>query len=164
LLNYFAEVTILVHAIGNHLMLELQRQKYASRVNPGIAFARSVVCAHLGFGLLAPVLMLFHERFLMSVILALWYLLSLGFVVGMKNHFQWCRVLLGLWFSLATTAALFYLLWIMPSIEPASPPVLSLKIMPFWLSLWSLLYAAGALLVLMSRRIERATMRGFDLW
>ena len=108
--------------------------------------------------------MVFHERFLISVILALWYLLSLGFVAGMTNHFQWCRVLLGLWFSVAMVTALFYLLWIMPSIEPASPPVLSLKIMPFWLSLWSLLYAAGALLVLVSRRIERATMRGFELW
>ena len=54
--------------------------------------------------------------------------------------------------------------WVPPESVPQNATFFSLKIMPFWLSLWALLYAAGALLVLVSRRIERATMRGFYLW
>ena len=145
-------------------MLDLQRQKYASRTNPGTIFARSVVFVHLACGPLAAIVMLFHERFLMAVVAALWFLITLGLVAGMKQHQQWCRVLLAVTFELAALEAFGYLAWVAPSIITETPPALSLKIMPFWLSIWALLYVAGGFVLLMSKRIERATMRGFDLW
>ena len=145
-------------------MLDLQRQKYASRTNPGTLFARSVVFAHLTCGPVVAVIMVFHEQFLIAAIGALWFLITLGLVAGMKNHLQWCRVVLAVASELAAVAAFGYLIWIVPSLHPQEPPALSLKIMPFWLSIWAFLYAAGGCLLLMSRRIERATMRGFVLW
>lgn len=145
-------------------MLDLQRQKYASRTNPGTIFARSVILAHIACGPIAAVIMVFHEQFLVAVIAALWFLITIGLVAGMKNHLQWCRVALALTSELAAFAAFGYLIWVVPAISPAIPPALSLKIMPFWLSIWALIYAAGGGLLLMSKRIERATMRGFVLW
>ncbi len=119
---------------------------------------------HLGCGLLAAVLMVFHERFFVSLVIALWYLVSLLLLAGMKAHAQWCRVVQGLWFMMASAAGFYYLLWVVPGIQPATPPVLSLALLPFWLPLLSLLYTAAGLLVLVSRRVIRATMSGFELW
>ncbi len=145
-------------------MLDLQRQKYASRTNPGTLFARAVVFAHLASGPVPAIIMVFHEQFLIAAIAALWFLITIALVAGMKNHLQWCRVVLAIVSELAALAALGYLIWIVPALNPERPPALSLKIMPFWLSVWAFLYAAGGGLLLMSRRIERATMRGFELW
>ncbi len=145
-------------------MLDAQRQKYASTMHPGTVFARWVVFTHLFCGALAAVLLVFHERFLVAVVATLWYLISLGLVAGLKNHLQWCRVGLGVWCIVAVAASMFYLVWLVPEIVPPAPPVLSMAILPLWLSLWSLLYGAGGAVLLMSRRIERATMRGFELW
>ena len=145
-------------------MLDLQRQKYASRTNPGTLFTRAVILVHLACGPLAAVVMVFHERFLMAVVAALWFLITVGLVAGMKNHLQWCRVMLAVMFETAALHSLGYLVWVVPAIQPETPPMLSLKVLPFWLSVWALLYVTGGMLLLMSKRIERATMRGFELW
>ena len=145
-------------------MLDLQRQRFASRTNPGTVFTRVVVLVHLACGPLAAVVMLFHERFLMAVLGSLWFLVTVGLVAGMKNHLQWCRICLAIAFGLAALDAMGYLMWIVPAIPLDNKPVLSLKIMPFWLSIWAMLYATGCGLLLVSKRIERATMRGFELW
>ena len=145
-------------------MLDLQRQKYASRTNPGTVFARGIVFAHLVCGPVAAIVLVFHERFMMAVVAALWFLITVGLVAGMKNHLQWCRVCLAIAFVAASLESLGYLVWVVPAIDSTAPPALSLKILPFWLSVWAMLYAAGGFLVLVSKRIERATMRGFELW
>ena len=145
-------------------MLDLQRQRYASRIDPGTHFSRAVVFAHFGFGSLAPVILLFHERFFMAVISTLWFLITVGLVMGMRHHQQWCRVCLGVAFAIGSLDSLGYLVWVVPAIEPPSEPVLTLKILPFWLTIWGLAYGVGAILMFCSKRIERSTMRGFELW
>ena len=145
-------------------MLDLQRQKYASRTNPGILFTRAVVFVHFACGSLAAVAMVFHERFAMAALAALWFLITVGLVSGMKSHHQWCRVCLAVAFELAAAHAFVYLIWVAPALAPETPPLLSLKILPFWLSIWAFAYVAGGLLLLVSKRIERTTMRGFELW
>ena len=145
-------------------MLDLQRQRFASRSNPGTVFTRAVVLAHLAAGLLAAILLLFHERFLMALVAALWFLVTVGLVAGMMNHLQWCRIWLAILFGVAAASCVVYLIWVVPALTPDYDPVLSLKIMPFWLSVWSMVYGVGSGLLLVSKRIERATMRGFELW
>ncbi|MDB6137398.1 MAG: hypothetical protein JWO94_470 [Verrucomicrobiaceae bacterium] len=145
-------------------MLDLQRQKYASKTNSGTLFARGLIFAHLACGPLAAIVMVFHERFMMAAVATLWFLGTVGLVAGMKNHLQWCRVGLALMWELAALESLGYLVWVVPGIMPEVPPALPLKVMPFWLSVWAMLYASGGFILLMSKRIERATMRGFELW
>lgn len=145
-------------------MLDLQRQKFASRSNPGTVFTRALILSHIALGPLAAIAMLFHERFAMAVVAALWFLITVGLIAGMKNHLQWCRIFLALVFGAAALDSLGYLMWVAPSLHPEEAPALSLKIMPFWLSIWAMMYAAGSVLLLVSKRIERATMRGFELW
>lgn len=83
----------------------------------------------------------------------------------MMNHQQWCRILLALWFLLAVLAGIGFLLYPpMPVGRSEEPVTLSPAILPFWLSTLLLAYLAGSALLLLSHRIERATMRGFRLW
>lgn len=150
-------------------MLDLQRQNSSSRNYAGAAYARAVSLGHLVCGLLAPVLLVFHGLLFPAMIVAFWYLLSIIMIVGMMNHHQWCRSLLSVWFFLAGGAGLVYVLMVEPvpaltaEGEP-SPSPLPLNLLPFWLSTFALIYVAGGFTLLLSRRIERATMRGFRLW
>ena len=150
----------------SHTMLDLQRQRSTSRSLAGTSFASSVVIAHLFCGPAAATLLVFHQLFFPALMVAGWFLCSVGLVVGMMNHQQWCRILLALWFLLGVLAGIGYLLQAPVLLPPSEtePETLSRSLLPFWLSTVVFAYLAGAALLLLSRRIERATMRGFRLW
>ncbi len=145
-------------------MLDLQRQRYSPRHHADISFTRVLIATHLFLGLLAAVLLMFHELFSTSLMVAFWYLISLGLIFGVLTHRQWCRILLGLTFFGGSALGLFYLMWLAPSLAPEHSPVLSLKLLPFWLSTFAFAYAAGGMVILISSRIQRATTYGFTLW
>lgn len=147
-------------------MLDLQRQRSTSRSLAGASFASSVVIAHLCCGPAAATLLVFHQLFFPALLVTGWFLCSVGFVVGMMNHQQWCRILLALWFLLGALTGISYLLLspVPPTPSETEPETLSRNLLPFWMSTVVLAYLAGAALLLLSRRIERATMRGFRLW
>lgn len=147
-------------------MLDLQRQRSSSQSLAGTSFASSFVAVHFFCGPLAATLLVFHQEFFVAVVVAAWFLFSVAIVVGMMNHQQWCRVLLSLWFFLAVLAGIAYLL-----LAPVPPPPsevdtepLPRALLPFWLSTLVFAYLSGAVVLLLSRRVERATMRGFRLW
>lgn len=146
-------------------MLDLQRKRSSAHGKANVHLARIVVILHLIAGALVASIFLFHELFIAAISAALWYLISIGLVVGMCNFLQWCRVVLGLWFILGAGFAFAYLAWLPPAPDMAQPqPALALKLLPFWLSTIALGYCAGGILLLVSKRIERATMMGFSLW
>ena len=145
-------------------MLDLQRQRYTPRHYADIDFARVFIVAHLALGMLTAVLLMFHELFLASLNVVLWYLLSLGLIFGMLTHRQWCRIFLGLSFLLGAVFGLFYLMWVAPTLSPATTPLLPLALLPFWLSAFAFAYAAGGLVMIISLRMQRATTHGFTLW
>ena len=147
-------------------MLDLQRQRSGSQSLAGASFAGSIVIAHLCCGPIAAILLVFHQLFFSALVVAGWFLCSVGLVIGMMNHQQWCRILLAVWFLLGVLAGIGYLVQTPFPPPPArtGPEILPRGLLPFWLSTVVFAYAAGAALLLLSRRIERATMRGFRLW
>lgn len=147
-------------------MLDLQRQRSSSRSLAGTTFASSLVITHFCCGPTAAALLVFHQLFFHALLVVGWFLCSVGLVVGMMNHRQWCRILLAVWFLLAVLAGIGYLLYapVWPDHDETSPETLSPAVLPFWMSTLLFAYLAGATLLLLSRRIERATMRGFRLW
>jgi hypothetical protein len=148
------------------IMLDLQRHRSCSRSLAGASFASGLVLAHLVCGATAAALMVFHQLFFAALVVAGWFLCSICIVVGMMNHQQWCRILLAAWFLLGALAGLGYLLYAPSLPKPVEmiTETLPQTLLPFWLSTFVLAYVAGAGVLLMSRRIERATMRGFRLW
>lgn len=127
--------------------------------------ARVVLACHFIVGACAAGLFTFHERFTAALTTTVWYLLSIGFIVGMCKFLQWCRVALGLWFIVAASVSMAYLAYESPSLETLDPPPpISIKLLPFWLSTAALGYMAGGLTLLLSSRVQRATAKGFTLW
>lgn len=126
--------------------------------------ARTVIIGHLFSGAVASGLLIFHERFTAALAASAWYVLSIGLIVGMCRMFQWCRVLLAVWFAAGAAAAFVYLAWQPPPpVEPGLQPTLSVKLMPFWLSTLALGYLASGFILVISSRIFRATEKGFTL-
>jgi hypothetical protein len=128
--------------------------------------ARLVIINHLVFGAIAAGVMIFHERFTAALVTAVWYVFSIGLIVGVCHMLQWCRVMLAIWFMIGALVAFAYLAWLPPPPTDSTlpPPPLSVKLMPFWLSTLALGYLMGAVSLLLSSRIYRATQRGFALW
>lgn len=147
-------------------MLDVQRQRSSSRSLAGASFASSLVVAHFCCGPLAATLLVFHQLFFAALLVTGWFLISVGLVMGMMNHQQWCRILLATWFLLGGFGGIYYL-WqaqVPPTASETEPETLTRALLPFWLPAVVFAYLAGAAILLLSRRIERATMRGFRLW
>jgi hypothetical protein len=113
---------------------------------------------------MSSALLMFHEMFTTSILALLWLLVSVGGIAGMFRQHQWCRVGLGIFFFIGAAMGLYYLLWYAPSLDPTATPLLTRRLLPFWLSSFAIAYAAGGLVMLISTRIKRATARGFGLW
>ncbi len=146
-------------------MLDQQRQRSSMQSRDNARLARAVLVGHLMVGASAAGLFTFHERFTAALVTTVWYLLSIGFIVGMCKFLQWCRVTLGLWFIAAAVIAMAYLAYEPPQSEALTPaPPISIKLLPFWLSTAALGYMAGGLTLLLSSRVQRATSKGFALW
>ncbi len=146
-------------------MLDLQRQRSSIQNRDNPRLVRSILIGHLIIGAGASGVFIFHERFSAALMTATWYLLSIGFIVGMCKFLQWCRVTLGLWFIAGAIVSMTYLAFLPPAPEETlTPPPLSIKLMPFWLSTVALGYVAGGLALLLSSRVQKATAKGFTLW
>lgn len=146
-------------------MLDLQRQRSSAKNQQRANYARLVIFSHLVLGALAAGLFVFHQEFYASLATLLWYLLSIGLVVGMCHMRQWCRILLGLWFAAGGLVSLVYVAYLPPvSSGGAVEPALSLQLIPIWLSTAGLAYLAAGAIMILSSRIEQATTSGFALW
>lgn len=150
-------------------MLDLQRRKSAYQNKHSVFFARGVIFAHLVVGGALLVALVFHELFAFTMLALGWYVFSVLLIALMTWHQQWARIGLGLWFLVGAIGALAYLAWWLPAAEklgtPGEAPVkLSMRILPLWLSTIAIGYAASGIVLMVSRRIVRATARGFDLW
>lgn len=146
-------------------MLDLQRQRSSMQNRDNARLARAVLAGHLIVGASAAGLFTFHERFTAALVTTVWYLLSIGLIVGMCRFLQWCRVTLGLWFIAGAAVSMAYLAYEPPQPETLTPaPPISIKLLPFWLSTAALGYMAGGLTTLLSSRVQRATAKGFALW
>ncbi len=151
----------------HHHMLDLQRQRSGYQTKESVFFARGFLIAHLVVGASVAVALTFHEVFFFALTEAAWYLLSILLITGMTWRHQFCRMLLGAWFILGAVGAIIYLVWCLPSVEPPTedqPARLSMRLMPLWLSTVALGYACAGGLLFVSKRMTRATMRGFALW
>lgn len=146
-------------------MLDLQRQRSSAQNQSNSNYARVVLFAHLVVGGLAAGLFVFHELFFASLMTVLWYLHSIGFMVGMCRMLQWCRITLGVWFLLGGLASLVFVAGLSP-VPPdlQSPPALSVQLIPIWLSTVAFGYLVAGAVMLLSPRMERATAYGFTLW
>jgi len=146
-------------------MLDQQRQRSSVQNQANAFLARVVIITHLCIGVCAGGALIFHEQFSAVMAEVIWYLLSIGLIVGMCNFLQWCRITLGLWFLAGAIAAFIFIAFLPPPPASSMPqPPLSLKLMPFWLSTLALGYVAAGIVLMLSSRIERATARGFTLW
>ena len=144
-------------------MLDLQRRRQKPRSAPAIIFTRILIATHFVAGLTAASLLMFHELFRHAVIVSLWLVLTMLLVWSMMKQQQWSRVFFGLLLGAGVLGCLFMLIWIMPTLDRDAPVMLTRRVLPFWLTLLTALYGGLTLLVLASRRVWRATEKGFNL-
>jgi hypothetical protein len=144
-------------------MLDLQRRRQKPRSAPAIIFTRILIATHFFAGLTAASLLMFHELFRHAVVVAVWLLLTMLMIWNMMRQKQWSRILLGLFLGLGVIGSLFMLIWVMPTLDRDAPVMLTRRVLPFWLTLLTALYGGLSLLVLASRRVWRATEKGFNL-
>jgi len=145
-------------------MLDLQRQKYAPHETSGsILFARGLLFAHLAAGVLVIALLLFHEFFAAAGRATGWYVLTLLAGVGMTKRITGSRLMLALLFFAAAASGLVFMIWVLPGLKVEREPLLSLRLLPFWLVIASFGYGAAAYVVAVSSRVRRACEKGFTL-
>jgi len=144
-------------------MLDKQRDKYRPLTEKR-TFARNFVLAHLAGGVLMPTLLLFHELFAASFGVLLWYLLSIGLVVGMMRRMEWCRPVLALMFLLLGVVAAVFITNILPTLKLDHEPMLSRAGLPLWGAGVTVAYLVAGVMAFASNRLKRATTLGFSLW
>lgn len=147
-------------------MLDLQRQRSDSPNTDSVNFTRLVFVLHVLIGALAVGLLICQELVSASLIALIWYLLSIGLMVGMCRMLQWCRIILGWWLIMGGLAALAYISSL-PPIAPNSADdqaALAQRLLPLLFSTVVILDMLGGSLFLLSQRVLRATTRGFTLW
>ena len=144
-------------------MLDAQRYK-ANTCRAEVHFTRVVLWGHLGLGLVVLLLLLLHEIFGWAVGFAGWYLVTVLLVAGMLSAARNCRVFLGATFLFFTFFGVYFLGQVLPHLKPETPPLMPHVILPFWLGLVNILYAAGGVCMLISQRVKKACTVYFSLW
>jgi hypothetical protein len=144
-------------------MLDLQRRRQSPRSAPAIIFTRALIAAHLGLAAVAAVFMLAHHLFFHCICIIGWMLLSWVPVWLMMNNHQIGRILWGLFMTAGMVGSLFVLMWQLPTMDRDAAAFLTRRVLPFWLTLYAAAYGGIALLALTSRRIYRATEKGFSI-
>lgn len=145
-------------------MLDLQRQKYAhNESSESIHFARMVLIAHGVAGVLVIALLLFHEFFTAAVWATGWFVITLAVAIGMTKRIPGSRWLMSLLFFSAAVCGLAAMIWVLPGLKVEREPLLSLRLLPFWLVIASFGYGAAAYVTVVSSRLRRACEKGFTL-
>jgi hypothetical protein len=144
-------------------MLDLQRYKEGS-LRSEVHFTRVALWAHLVVGGVAVVLLLFHEVFRWAAGAGLWYLMTVLLITGILSGMAVCRCLLALFFFIFTIGGILFLGHVLPELKPEQPPLISHSLLPLWLGLVNVTYAAGGIFFLLNVRIRKACDIGFKLW
>ncbi len=144
-------------------MLDAQRYRKDS-YRAEVHFTRLILWAHLALGALVVVMLLFHEIFAWAVAAATWYLLSALILVGLLSSLRFCRVGLALAFLVFSLGGVFFLGNVLPGLKPESPPLIPHALLPFWLGLANVIYAAGAACMAFHDKVRRACTINFSLW
>jgi hypothetical protein len=144
-------------------MLFAQRQRFKAR-GPEIQFSRLILWFHLVLGGVPAVLLLLHGMPFWGVLVVLWFLLTLGAVMGLKSGLDWARTVLGLLFLGFPMGAAILILHVYPQIPAEHPAMLPVKLLPIWVGLLGAVYLALAFVVFVDQRIRRAMSIRFELW
>jgi glucan phosphoethanolaminetransferase (alkaline phosphatase superfamily) len=146
-------------------MLNVQRQREKPRSAPAILFTRVLIGLILLSSLGAAVLLALHELFFGASFAATWFLLAVLVVLVMAGRHQWGRILFGLLLLIGSMGALFMLMWVIPTLGKESADVLlTRQILPFWLTLIAAAFGGASLCVFVSKKVHRATRKGFSLF
>lgn len=144
-------------------MLDVQRHRPNSP-NEHRTFARNIIIGHLAFGLLIPILLLFHKLYMASFVVILWYLISIALVAGMMSSYEGCRPALAVLFWAIAIGGALYLREPLPALKDGISPILPRTFFPLWCVAANILYFSAGILLLKSVRVKRATAIGFALW
>lgn len=144
-------------------MLDAQRYK-ASSYRVEVHFTRVVLWVHLGLGVLVFLLMLLHEVFGWAVVVAGWYLVTMLLMAGMLTAVRVCRPMLGAAFLVFTVSGIYFLGQVLPYLNPEQAPIIPHALLPFWLGVVNIVYAAGGVCLLTSQKVKRACTVYFSLW
>lgn len=144
-------------------MLDAQRYR-SGTYRAEVHFTRMLLWAHLALGLLVIVMMLFHEIFSWAMAAAIWYLLSSLILVGLLSAMRFCRIGLALAFLTFAVGGVYFLGNVLPQLNPESPPLIPHALLPFWLGLMNVTYAAGAACMAFHDKVRKASTISFSLW
>lgn len=144
-------------------MLDAQRYKPGT-LRSEVYFTRYFVCGQAILGALPILLFALHTMFACALGLLVWYLITLGCIYGMTQGRDVCRLALSVAFALFPIFGVYFLGQILPEWKAETPPLLPLLVLPFWLGLWNLSYAAAAVFVWNSTYLRKACSIGFKLY
>ena len=147
-------------------MLDLQRQRSSGQSKANASFTRLIIVAHLLGGVVAAGMLFSLGLITPALVTILWYLLSIALIAGMCHMLQWCRIMLGLWFLVASITVFIFIAQspLGAARDPQAVSDLSRQLLPLWLSTYGAAYFVGGAVILFSPKIESATARGFSVW
>ena len=144
-------------------MLNVQRQRY-STTREDTVLLRCILIAHLVAGPIITLLLVMHELMPQALVVLLWFVTSVGAMLGLMNGHAWCRMgLAALFLLLAVSGGLFVNMTV-PFLKPERPPVLPHDLLPLWAVAAVILYTAAAFVILISDRIKKASFKGFSFF
>lgn len=144
-------------------MLDAQRYR-AGTYRAEVHFTRLILWSHLALGALVILMMLFHEIFSWALLTAAWYLITSLILVGLLSTMRFCRVGLALAFLSFSLGGVYFLGNVLPDLHPETSPLIPHALLPFWLGLVNVTYAAGAACMAFNDKVRKACTISFSLW
>lgn len=144
-------------------MLNVQRQRY-STTREDTALLRCLLIAHLVAGPVVVLLLVMHELLPHAMGVLLWFVTSVGAMLGLMKGHAWCRAGLAAMFVLLAVGGGIFVNTVVPHLKPERPPILPLKMLPLWAVGTVIFYAASGVVIMMSERIKKASFKGFTFF
>jgi hypothetical protein len=105
-----------------------------------------------------------HELLPHAMGVLLWFVTSVGAMLGLMKGHAWCRAGLAAMFVLLAVGGGIFVNTVVPHLKPERPPILPLKMLPLWAVGTVIFYAASGVVIMMSERIKKASFKGFTFF
>jgi hypothetical protein len=143
------------------LMLDIQKERILSQ-RPEVKFTERIVMALAWTGWISPGLLMFHGMSFWSIVMLLWFLMTLSLIPHFTKGQNWARVGLGVLCLIGAAVEMLVQRYGNTLLAPRADPMLELEVLPKWSGIWCGATLLIGLTLLSSQRVKKAASLWFN--